>query len=78
VSELLGLIVRPAVERAADFETNVFHVEGAMAADAGAILWVLAGIAVSAGNGFAVANRGEKLKSGHGFPLNMLEVESSE
>jgi hypothetical protein len=74
---LPGLIVRPLIERAADFETNVFDVEAAMAADTFAPR-VLACSAVSAGSCFAVANRGEKLKSWHGFPLNMLEVESLE
>jgi hypothetical protein len=34
----------------------------------------LARVAAPAGNDFAVANRGEKLKSRHGFPLSMLQA----
>jgi hypothetical protein len=47
---LLGLIVHPLIERAADFKTNVFHVEDAMATDTFAILRELVSIAASASN----------------------------
>jgi len=48
-----------------------------MASDAIAATRVLACVAAPAGDGFDVANRGEKL-SRHGFPLNTREVKLSE
>jgi hypothetical protein len=72
VRELFVMIFRSRIERSQDLKIHVIDTEIAMAADTVAILWVLARAAARAGNGFVVTNRWEKLKSRHGFPLNML------
>jgi hypothetical protein len=66
------MIFRSTIKRSQDLNVHVINTETAMAADTVAIIWVLARVAAPAGNGFAVTNRWEKLKSRHGFPLNML------
>jgi hypothetical protein len=76
--ELFGLIFRTLTERSADLEINVIDAKRAMAPDTSAILRELASIAAPAGNGFAITNRGEELKSRHCFPLNVFELELSE
>ncbi len=76
--ELLGVIFRTRIEQSVDWKRYVIDTERAMAADTVAILGVLACVAAAAGNGFAVTNRGEKLKSRHGFPLNMWQAKLSE
>jgi hypothetical protein len=71
---LFVMIFRTKIGWSADLKNHVTNTESAMAADTSAIVRVLACVAAPAGDGFAVTNRGEKLKCRHGFPLNMLEV----
>ncbi len=60
-----------------DVNLHVPQRKRVMASDAIAATRVLACVAAPAGDGFVVANGGQKL-SRHGFPLNTLEVKSSE
>ena len=77
-SKVFVMIFGMRSEWSADLKSHVIDAEGAMATDTVAILGVLARVAAPAGHDFAVANRGEKLKSRHGFPWNMLKGEVSE
>jgi hypothetical protein len=76
--KVLLVVFRKGIKQSVDLKTHVSKPECSVAPDTSAIRWVLASVASPAGNCFAVANRGEKLKSGHGFPLNMLWIRLSE
>jgi hypothetical protein len=73
---LLG-IFRMEVQQSVDWKYQVIHIQGTLTPRT-SVLGKLARVAAPAGNGFAVANRGKKLKVRHGFPLNALEVKLSE
>jgi hypothetical protein len=72
--KLFRVISRTRIEPSADLKRYVIDTERVMAANTVAILGKLACVATPAGNGFAVTNRGDELKSRHGFPLNLLQT----
>ena len=56
--KVLLVIFRTGIQQSVDFKTHVIKSEGGVAPDTGAIGWKLASVATSAGNRFAVADRG--------------------
>src|SRR5665213_1748712 len=64
--------LRIGIGQGVDSKAHEIQFEGAMAAYTAAVSWELDCAALSAGDRFAVTDRGEKSRIGHGFPLKML------